>query len=91
LKYKYFILYLIDNNDVAYDFYLKGKSALHLYDSILQYSDGVLHTNKGVIYTMNFTSAFLRQIPLWETEFLNKKKFAVINENRSYNLNDLEI
>jgi hypothetical protein len=85
----YYIFYLTDKSNITYEFYLKGKSLQYLEGSILRYSTGVISTNKGSIYTMNFESAFLRHIPEWELNQLRKNDFAMINENRSYNLSHI--
>lgn len=87
---KYFILYVIFNDDYPpTEVYLKGKSIMFMEERIGRYSNGCLATSKGSIYTSNAKSAFIREIDLNYFPYLSKRDFATINETSSYDVSDL--
>ena len=86
---KYFILYITDQYNGTYEYYIKGKSSNYIVERLERYSDGCLATSKVSINTNNLTSAFVREINPNDFPLLSKKDFAIINENRSYSDLDL--
>jgi len=90
---KYFILYT--SNDGSFkEFYFKAKTYKHLDDRIKRYCNGLISTNKFGIVTSNIDFSYLREIDLRCHPELNKNDFAIINENRSYclsEINDMDI
>ncbi|WP_226678292.1 hypothetical protein [Mesobacillus jeotgali] len=86
---KFFILYFTDKDGVTNELYLKGKSMNHMLERIESYSNGILSSSKGTLYMSELTSAFLQEVNLNIYPNLSKRDFGIINENRSYNLNDL--
>ncbi|WP_316572049.1 hypothetical protein [Neobacillus sp. YIM B06451] len=85
---KYFVLYVTWGDTRIDKFYLKGKSYSFMEERIERYSNGCLSTNKFTIYTDNAVYGVLREVPPGEALEIGKNEFALINENRSYDVRD---
>lgn len=86
---KYFILYISYSPDFTQELYIKSKSIEHLLERIGRYSNGCLATSQGNINTNQVLSIYVREIHPGQLNLI-KTKFATINENKSYSMNDLE-
>jgi hypothetical protein len=86
---KYFILYVTYNDDLTHENYLKGPSLDHVEEQIGRYANGCLVTTKGIIYTSNAKSAFIREINVKDLPYITEYDFALISETNSYNVSDL--
>ena len=87
---KYFVLYTLNADDDIKEYYLKGKSMKHMEERIRRYSNGMIVTSKWALCTDNNEFGFLREINQFELSSMNKRDFVVINENKSWDIIDIE-